>query len=294
MPGNVKWLNSCNNNSYQSQKQCRKSSFAFYQAVRDLLPVWILEDMRLMEVLHWEEGRRVSTYSPSEALLYALVHNHQSYAQYLLSHFPEDALARPSKSFGCCQASAPHLAMAVRYNRTSILLRILKTIQNFPADQRASYVNRQGCVGVERGKTPLHLACELLRPECLVLLLGHGASPLLVDNSGNTPLDTLLQRISESQKDMHTALLCLDSFSLFLPVKLCFQSRRWLLEEQAFWQNLLGEPRFLWLSGSSPPSLFILSMQVCIQTLSPARFPEALDELPLPSFLKPLNLKWKS
>lgn len=65
------------------QKQCRKSSFAFYLAVRDLLPVWLLEDMRASEAFHWDERGRAAAYSPSEALLYALVHDHQAYAHYL-------------------------------------------------------------------------------------------------------------------------------------------------------------------------------------------------------------------
>lgn len=69
----------------RAQKQCRKSSFAFYQAVRDLLPVWLLEDMRASEAFHWDERGRATAYSPSEALLYALVHDHQAYAHYLLA-----------------------------------------------------------------------------------------------------------------------------------------------------------------------------------------------------------------
>ncbi|XP_014645939.1 PREDICTED: ankyrin repeat domain-containing protein 9 [Ceratotherium simum simum] len=72
----------------RAQKQCRKSSFAFYQAVRDLLPVWLLEDMRASEAFHWDERGRAAAYSPSEALLYALVHDHQAYAHYLLATFP--------------------------------------------------------------------------------------------------------------------------------------------------------------------------------------------------------------
>ncbi|XP_012868445.1 PREDICTED: ankyrin repeat domain-containing protein 9 [Dipodomys ordii] len=77
----------------RAQKQCRKSSFAFYQAVRDLLPVWLLEDMRASEAFHWDERGRAAAYSPSEALLYALVHDHQAYAHYLLATFPRRWLA---------------------------------------------------------------------------------------------------------------------------------------------------------------------------------------------------------
>ena len=109
----------------RAQKQCRKSSFAFYQAVRDLLPVWLLEDMRASEAFHWDERGRAAAYSPSEALLYALVHDHQGYAHYLLATFPRRALAPPSAGFRCCAAPGPHVALAVRYNRVGILRRIL-------------------------------------------------------------------------------------------------------------------------------------------------------------------------
>uniref|UniRef100_A0A9L0SZP9 Ankyrin repeat domain 9 n=1 Tax=Equus caballus TaxID=9796 RepID=A0A9L0SZP9_HORSE len=121
----------------RAQKQCRKSSFAFYQAVRDLLPVWLLEDMRASEAFHWDERGRAAAYSPSEALLYALVHDHQAYAHYLLATFPRRASARacwtgaaaaawraaarrctwpaswraPSAS-SCCSATAPRPACA--------------------------------------------------------------------------------------------------------------------------------------------------------------------------------------
>ncbi|XP_067411127.1 ankyrin repeat domain-containing protein 9 [Emydura macquarii macquarii] len=291
MPWNVKWLSS---HSSQSQKQCKKSSFAFYQAVRDLLPVWLLEDMRTMEAFHWEEGGKVSSYSPSEALLYALVHNHQPYAHYLLSKFPQSALAIPSQNFTCCQLSAPHLAMAVRYNRTHILFRILKAIRGFPERERESYLDRRGCSRMEGGKTALHVACELLRPECLLLLLGNGASPCLHDCNGNTPLDILLQQISQTPAvNMCTKLLLLDSLFLFLPQELHFPMKQQLLDNHQFWQDLLGKSRFQWLAGLVPPSLFITAMRVLIRSISPEQFPEALDNLPLPHFLKPLDLKLK-
>ncbi|KFQ16599.1 Ankyrin repeat domain-containing protein 9, partial [Leptosomus discolor] len=218
-------------------KQCKKSSFAFYQAVRDLLPVWFLEDMRTMEVFHWEDGGKVSVYSPSEALLYALVHDHQPYARHLLTKFPQSALAVPSQSFSCCQ----------------------------------------------------HVACELVRPECLLLLLGHGASPCLQDSAGNTPLDTLLQQIAHAPAaNMRAKLLCLDCLFFFVPQDLPFTMKQQLLDNRQQWQDLLGENRFQCLVGLAPPSLFVGAMRVLIRTISPEHFPEALDDLPLPHFLKPL------
>ncbi|XP_020649268.3 ankyrin repeat domain-containing protein 9 [Pogona vitticeps] len=295
MPWNVKWLNSYSSHGSQSQKQCRKSSFAFYQAVRDQLPVWLLEDMRRMEAFHWQEGGKVSTYSPSEALLYALVHNHQPYAHYLLSKFPNHALEIPSLHFSCCHSSAPHLAMAVRYNRVQILLEILKAIKDFPASDRASYLDRRGCSRVEGGKTSLHMACELARPECLLLLLGHGASPCLRDCAGNTPLDLLLQQIWEAPtSNLRTKLLLLDSLFLFMPQDFPFAMKQQLLVDRQQWQELLGKNRYQRLAGLAPSSLFVQAMQVLIRTISPDRFPEALDDLPLPHFLKPLDLKLKN
>nr|XP_003224116.1 PREDICTED: ankyrin repeat domain-containing protein 9 [Anolis carolinensis]XP_008113957.1 PREDICTED: ankyrin repeat domain-containing protein 9 [Anolis carolinensis]XP_008113958.1 PREDICTED: ankyrin repeat domain-containing protein 9 [Anolis carolinensis]XP_008113959.1 PREDICTED: ankyrin repeat domain-containing protein 9 [Anolis carolinensis]XP_008113960.1 PREDICTED: ankyrin repeat domain-containing protein 9 [Anolis carolinensis] len=295
MPWNVKWLNGHSSHSSQSQKQCKKSSFAFYQAVRDQLPVWLLEDMRRMEAFHWQEGGKVSSYSPSEALLYALVHNHQPYAHYLLSKFPKNALAIPSLHFSCCHSSAPHLAMAVRYNRVHILLEILKAIRDFPASERAGYLDRRGCSRVEGGKTSLHLACELARPECFLLLLGHGASACLCDGAGNTPLDLLLQQIWENpSSNLRTKLLLLDSLFLFMPQGFHFAQKPQLLEDRQQWQELLGKQRFEWLAGLAPSSLFVQSMQVLLGTISPDQFPEALEALPLPQFLKPLDLKLKS
>ncbi|XP_074147333.1 ankyrin repeat domain-containing protein 9 [Sminthopsis crassicaudata] len=284
----------------RAQKQCKKSSFAFYQAVRDLLPVWFLEDMRATEAFHWEEGGRASTYSPSEALLYALVHNHQPYAHYLLAKFPREALAVPSRNFSCCQSSSPHLALAVRYNRVHILRRILRTIRDFPDEERAHYLDRRGCSRVEEGKTSVHVACELARPECLFLLLGHGASPGLCDGAGNTPLDLLLRRIGQDATATATAptasdpLALLDLLFLYMPPGSASPMQRELLGDRVRWQRLLGEEKFQWLAGLAPPSLFARAMQALVRSISPRRFPEALDELPLPPFLQPLDLKLKS
>uniref|UniRef100_UPI00398F61F6 ankyrin repeat domain-containing protein 9 n=1 Tax=Pristiophorus japonicus TaxID=55135 RepID=UPI00398F61F6 len=277
-------------NSYRCQKRCKKSSFAFYQAVRDLLPVWMLEEMRTMEVFHWEESGRMSTYSPSEALLYALVHDHQQYGQYLLAKHPQAALAAPSKSFCCCQASAPHLAMAVRYNRVATLARILSSLRVFPDSERSAYINRRGCVHVESGKTPLHLACELARAECLSLLLAHGSSPYITDCSGNTALDTLLGQLSDSDLDTHRKNICLHNLLLFMP-ELKFKMQAGLKENGSLWQSLLGTDIFQWLSGFSPPPLFIKAMQTLIGTIAPEKFPEGLNELPISHLLKPLDFK---
>ncbi|XP_069806577.1 ankyrin repeat domain-containing protein 9 [Dendropsophus ebraccatus] len=289
MPGTIQW--EPRSPEYQSQKQCKKTSFAFYQAVRDLHPVWLLEDMRLMEVLHWEEGGIVSAYSPSEALLYALVHDHLPYASYLLSHFPTDALAVPSKSFSCCQSGAPHLNMAVRYNRLQILQEILRTLRTLPSKSRTLYINQRGCQRVEGGKTPIHLACELQRVNCLTVLLGHGACPYIKDCEGKIPLDYLLQLIRDSPQDMRLKRQCLDSVLLYMPGGVPLSTRQRLREEGTAWQELLGQDLYRWLAGISPPTLFTISMQTLLRALPAHKFPEALEEISLPDFLRPLALQ---
>lgn len=293
----------------RAQKQCRKSSFAFYQAVRDLLPVWLLEDMRASEAFHWDERGRAAAYSPSEALLYALVHDHRAYAHFLLASFPRRALAAPSPGFRCCAAPGPHLALAVRYNRVGVLRRILRTVRDLPADERARLLDRRGCGRVEGGATALHAACELARPECLFLLLGHGASPGLRDGGGLTPLELLLRQMGRDAPDPDDApdpagapgepgprrrrLLLLDLLALYTPAAAVGPARRELLGDRPRWQRLLGEDKFQWLAGLAPPSLFARAMQVLVTAISPGRFPEALDELPLPPFLQPLDLSGK-
>lgn len=283
MPLNVEVFDS--QAEYKSEKQCQKTSFAFYQAVRDLLPVWVLEDMRTMEVFHWEDDGRACAFSPSEALLYALVHDHQQYARYLLNRFSVGALEMPSRSFCCCQASTtPHLSVAVRYSRVSILKMIMDSVKDFSESARHSYLNSRGCVHMEGGKAALHLACDLVRPECLILLLGHGACPYVTDHIGNTPLDCLLNQICQGEPDMRRKHVCLGYLILFMP-KVDFAMKRQLKDNAELWQSLIGEQAFHWLSGLSPPSLFVQAMQTLTQSIPG----EQLDSLP--DFLKPLDFR---
>ncbi|XP_043778538.1 ankyrin repeat domain-containing protein 9 isoform X2 [Cervus elaphus] len=265
--------------------------------------------MRASEAFHWDERGRAAAYSPSEALLYALVHDHQAYAHYLLATFPRRALAPPSAGFRCCAAPGPHVALAVRYNRVGILRRILRTVRDFPAEERARLLDRRGCSRVEGGGTALHVACELVRPECLFLLLGHGASPGLRDGGGLTPLELLLRQLGRDAGATTSAasgapapppgeprqrrLLLLDLLALYTPADAAGPARRELLGDRPRWRRLLGEEKFQWLAGLAPPSLFARAMQVLVTAISPGRFPEALDELPLPPFLQPLDLTGK-
>ncbi|XP_028677848.1 ankyrin repeat domain-containing protein 9 [Erpetoichthys calabaricus] len=295
MPGDLEEKESSSHSTvrghYRSQKQCQKSSFAFYQAVRDLLAVWILEDMRSMEVFHWEDDGRALAFSPSEALLYAVVHDHMPYARYLLATYSLRALDVPSRSFCCCPASAaPHITVAVRYNRTGILRLILQTLKGCTAAERSAYLNRRGCSHLDNGRTPLHLACDLGRPECVALLLGHTASPYVTDCNGDTPLDSLLRLMCHSDLDRRRQRACLRHLLLFMP-ELRFSMRRQMREQPDIWTHMLGEQTFLYLSGWAPPTLFVCAMQTLIRTISPDNLPDGLEELPVPTLLKPLDVR---
>ncbi|XP_072123136.1 ankyrin repeat domain-containing protein 9 [Mobula birostris] len=277
----------CNNSpsSQDNQRQCKFLSYMFYQAVRDRKPVWMLEEMRTMESFYWEENTKLRTYTPSEALLYAVVHNHLPYAQYLLSRYADEALEMPGDRFCCCPSSAPHLTMAVRYDRKDILGLILKIASQLPGFK--SYVNRKGCFHVEDGKTPLHLACELLRAESVLMLLGSGASPKIVDSKGLTPLDVILEQLQVSKINVESKKLCIDHLLLFTS-NLQFKMKRDLKDNPAEWNRLLGEDKYNYLSGKTPATLFLISMQGVLKCLPPSNFPASVKELPIPQSLKPL------
>lgn len=269
-------------------KQRKFLSFLFYQAVRDLKPVWMLEDMRTMETFYWEEDASQRTYTPSEALLYAIVHDHQAYAQYLLSHYTDEALAMPGERFCCCPSSAPHLAMAVRYDRRDILGLILQEAHRLPSLH--SYMNRGGCFHMKDGKTPLHLACELLRSEAVILLLGNGASPKAEDHNGMTPLDVILEQLWDSKVNIGAKKLCLDNMLMFMP-EIRFKMKSALERDAVCWSRVLGEDKLKYLVGKNPAPLSLIAMQTVLKQLRPEQFPESLHQLPIPSSLKPLPCK---
>ncbi|KAF3702517.1 Ankyrin repeat domain-containing protein 9 [Channa argus] len=273
----------------QSSEKHRKSfSLLFYRAVRDHKPVWMLEDMRTMVAFYQDEDASQRIYAPSEALLYAIVHDHQAYAQYLLSRYTDEALAKPGERFCCCPSSAPHLAMAVRYDRRYILGLILQ--QTHRIHSTASYSDQAGCFHTEDGRTPLHLACELLRPEAVVMLLGNGASPHAQDLNGLTPLDVVLEKLRDSKEvDGGERRQCLNNLLMFMP-KVHFKMNGALGREPERWSKVLGEETYKYLTGRSPAPLVLTAMQTILKQLSPATFPDCLHELPIPSSLKPSGL----
>lgn len=268
-----------------SLEQRRCLSLLFYRAVRDLKPVWMLEDMRTMLALCPDEDHTQKTYSPSEALLYAIVHDHQVYAQYLLSHFPEEALVEPGERFYCCPTPSPHLSLAVRYDRLSILGLILQAAHRLPREPPA----RVGCARQGDGKTPLHLACELVRPEALLLLLGSGVSPVAPDSQGLTPLDILLQPLRDCDEASRGRRQCLDTLLMFMP-RLKFHTQGAMRREPHRWTCALGPDTVQFLAGLRPATLLQISMQTVLQQLSPTTFSDSLLQLPIPPSLKPAGL----
>ncbi|CAL8288016.1 unnamed protein product [Gadus morhua 'NCC'] len=293
MPWDVEVQHGEGRSDYKSEKRCQRTSLAFYQAVRDGLPPWLLEDMRRMEVFHWEADGQARAFSPAEALLYALVHDHQAYARHLLAGFSVAALEPPSGSFRCCGASGPpHLAAAVRYGRVAILKMMLTALKDLPSEgARRRFLDGGGggCPhDADGGKTAVRLACDLLRPECLLLLLGHGASPGLGDGAGATPLDALLRRMggepARGPAEARGRRVCLGYLLLFTPRPHQGLHQRLAEREPEQWRRLVGTEAFRWLAGAaSPPSLFVRAMQTLVRSV-PA---ERLDCLP--GFLKPID-----
>lgn len=262
--------------SSPSQRQCERTSFSFYCAVREQLPVWMLEDMRSMEVFCWEDGRP-RAFLQSEALLYALVHDHQAYARYLLNRYSVSALRAPRCDFCCCRSSgSPHLSLAVRYNRVSILGMIVEALKDCDTQSgRRDYLDsRGGCSHVaDAGKTAVQLAVELSRPDCLLLLLVHGAQP--------DGLEAALQRLVTSDvTERRHAQRCLDLLLLFLPKPPAVHR---LQDEPQRWQSLLGNEVFSWLCGLAPPPLLLQALR-CLARSGPDQITALPDFLQLHSW----------
>ncbi|XP_034017583.1 ankyrin repeat domain-containing protein 9 [Thalassophryne amazonica] len=247
---------------------------AFYRAVRDLKPVWLLEDMRAMETFYQEEDSGYRTYTPSEALLYAVVHDHRDYARFLLSSYAAEALAEPGERVCRCAPSS-HVALAVRYDRRVILELILR--------------HRPACSCADGGSTPLHLACELQRPDVVVMLLGHGVSPCVPDRDGRTPLDVILEEVRDSEEALggHRRR-CLDNLLMFMP-KLEFKMKPALVLGPDSWTRVLGEDTFYYLVGRRPAPLVLAAMRTVVKQLSRETFTDSLYELPIPPSLKPAD-----
>uniref|UniRef100_S4RWB1 Zgc:112001 n=1 Tax=Petromyzon marinus TaxID=7757 RepID=S4RWB1_PETMA len=281
--------------------QCRHSSLIFYRAVRDRRPPWALEELRTMGVFHWERGPHASrtAYTPSEALLYAIVHDHRAYARHLLKLGPPSALAPPGPAFG-----ASHLATAVRYDRVELLLLLLRVARHCCDSFRLSdYVNAAEVTptwGPGAGRTPLHLACQLAKPECTRILLAHGARADVADMQGEFPLDALLEPLEgplgSSKREGNGGPVppgcracqrarCLELLLLFSPPggrgPPSSGSARALLERAPErWCALLGTETWMRALGRSPPSLRACALRELLRGGERARG-AMLDSLPI-------------
>lgn len=233
-----------------SERQCERTAFCFYVAVRERLPVWSLEDLRCMEALRWDGGRP-RPFLPSEALLYALVHDHQDYARFLLRHYSLGAMEEPV----CGPGGSSLLTVAVRYERVSILRMMMEALKD-----AAGPGERQRLLeGGPPGDCPVQVAVQLSRPECLRLLLVHGARPRPLG------LDAALERLlaAADAAGRRSARRCLDLLLLFAPQPL---TRRHLQDEPQRWRGLLGAEVFGWLCGLSPAPLLLQALRRLAQT----------------------------
>ncbi|XP_077420790.1 ankyrin repeat domain-containing protein 9 [Vanacampus margaritifer] len=252
------------------QRHCEDTAFDFYRAVRDQLPAWLLEDMRSMEVFLWDGGHP-RAFSPADALMYALVHDHQDYARYLLRNFSVKAL--DVSQCGVCRSSgSAHLHVAVRYNRTAILGLMVDALKDAASEGwRQEYLN--SCGGyADAGKTAVQLAVDLSRTDCLLLLLAHGARPHALDAA-------LLRLAASAVAERRDARHCLDLLLLFAPEPEPVALRR-LQDEPQRWQYLLGREVFDWLSGLAPPPLLLQALRTLAQSV-----PGQMSQLP--AFLQP-------
>ncbi|MED6278999.1 hypothetical protein CHARACLAT_030007 [Characodon lateralis] len=213
------------------QRECERTAFSFYCAVREQLPVWLLEEMRSMEVFCWDNGSP-RAFLPSEALLYAIVHDHQDYGRYLLNRYSVGALRAPSCSFCCCPGSGtPHLNVAVRYNRVAILSMMMEALKDCAGlGKRREYLDGcGGCVhAADAGKTAVQLAVELSHSDCLLQLLVHDARP--------------------------------DGLESKPPLLPCLQ------DEPQRWQGVLGNRVFSWLCGLTPSPLLLQALRCLAQS----------------------------
>ncbi|XP_077477312.1 ankyrin repeat domain-containing protein 9 [Stigmatopora argus] len=249
-----------------SQRHCERTAFAFYCAVRDRLPPWLLEDMRSMEVFLWDDGHP-RAFTPGDALTYAVVHDHREYARHLLRSFSIKAL-QVSECGVCRSGGSAHLQVAVRYDRTVILGLMADALKESATEaRRREYLNGSGgCAhGADAGKTAVQLAVELARADCLLLLLAHGARPVGLDAA-------LLRLAASGVGERRQARRCLDLLLLFTPET---AAPRRLMDDPQRWQSLLGRDVFGWLSGLDPAPLLLQALRTLARSV-----PGQMSQLP--------------
>ncbi|XP_069810651.1 ankyrin repeat domain-containing protein 9-like [Dendropsophus ebraccatus] len=254
----------------------------FHWAIKNHEPVSKLENLRAEVYFDWEEDPEDQSYSPSDALLYAIIYNHIPYAQHLLLHFPEESIKVPGSKCDQRPHYSFHLGLAVIYNCREILIMIIETSQRDPLLR--SYINLDNYFYSMDGKTPLHLACELLRSDLILILLCHGATSR-TDIAGRTPMDILLTQLWSSGDNMKLKMQCLHHLLLFAPPGR-LQMRKNLRDNWEYWGELLGEDIYTYLLGENVLTLSLISMKKVVQQLAPSTLWISIQRLPIPHNLK--------
>ncbi|XP_073412530.1 ankyrin repeat domain-containing protein 9-like [Dendrobates tinctorius] len=241
-----------------------------------------MENLRVQIHFEWEPEFEDQFYSPSSALSHAVVHNHISYARYLLIRFAEDSLKVSELKHDQYPQYASHLGRSIWYNRPEILKMIIETTQQIPRLQ--SYINLQKDFHPNDGKTSLHLACKLFRPGLVLILLSYGAQSR-PDNMGRTPMDEILTQIWKSRDNLNLKMQCLDHLLVFTPPE-SLQKRTDLRENCEYWETLLGEDIYAYMLRERPAPLSLMSMKKVLQQLPPSNLMASIESLPIPRSFK--------
>ncbi|XP_073529676.1 ankyrin repeat domain-containing protein 9-like [Phyllobates terribilis] len=258
---------------------CPSDRFCWAMKCHD--PVWKMENLRVQIHFEWEEEFEDQFYSPSDALYYAVIHNHIPYARYLLICFAEDSLKVPELKHDQFPRYAFHLGLCITHNRPEILIMIIETSRQVLLLQ--SYINLEKSFYPVDGKTPLHLACELLRPYLVLILLCYGAESR-PDNMGQTPMDEILTQLW-TRDNLKLKMQCLDHLLLFTPPE-NLQMRTDLRENCEYWETLLGEDIYAYMLRERPAPLSLMSMKKVLQQLPPSNLMVSIESLPIPRSLK--------
>ncbi|XP_073412531.1 ankyrin repeat domain-containing protein 9-like [Dendrobates tinctorius] len=253
----------------------------FCRAMKRHYPVWRMENLRVQIHFEWEPEFEDQFYSPSSALSYAVLHNHISYARYLLIRFAEDSLKVPELKHDQYPRYAFHLGISVSHNRPEILKMIIETTQQVPRLQ--SYINLEKSYYLADGKTSLHLACKNFRPGLVLILLSYGAQSR-PDNMGRTPMDEILTQL-RSRDFLNLKMQCLDHLLVFTPPE-SLQMRTDLRKNCEYWETLLGEDIYAYMLRERPAPLSLMSMKKVLQQLPPSNLISSIESLPIPRSLK--------
>ncbi|XP_074662265.1 ankyrin repeat domain-containing protein 9-like [Tubulanus polymorphus] len=161
------------------------TTVSFIRAIRQSKPPRTIEHYRNKRAKSATSNNFSIQYSPSDALRFSIMYHHPQYAQHLLDKYPRQCLSDTV----CC----PLILIAVQNNEYGILHYLCHySMKHNLRSNDQPYVDARGCVALEEGKTALHMAAEMGKPEYCRLLLNYNADFHAFDSEGNTPLDRAL------------------------------------------------------------------------------------------------------